>query len=208
VLLEVRGNAEAFNSIATSLPQILGCADSKLIHTLFQQRQKSLMTTSTLLKKSLMVAASVGCVAVGTLSSTSVFAATFNGSLINGQTQTGTVAPGDNTSNPNGWSFWQFLGNAGDSTTLTVRRLVGELDPAFGVWFGTESNISNYLSIFSSSANTQLVASADDNLFQQSLDPLVILKRLLPLVKLEFIRLPLAPSHRAPRLILFHIQLL
>jgi len=38
VLLEVRGNAEAFNSIATSLPQILGCADSKLIHTLFQQR--------------------------------------------------------------------------------------------------------------------------------------------------------------------------
>jgi len=122
------------------------------------------MTTSTLLKKSLMVAASVGCVAVGTLSSTSVFAATFNGSLINGQTQTGTVAPGDNTSNPNGWSFWQFLGNAGDSTTLTVRRLVGELDPAFGVWFGTESNISNYLSIFSSSANTQLVASVDDNL--------------------------------------------
>ncbi len=34
VLLEVRGNAETFNTIATSLPQIARGADSKLIHTL------------------------------------------------------------------------------------------------------------------------------------------------------------------------------
>jgi hypothetical protein len=39
VLLEVRGNAEAFDSLATSLPQISRCADSKLIHILIQQRQ-------------------------------------------------------------------------------------------------------------------------------------------------------------------------
>jgi len=122
------------------------------------------MMTSTLLKKSLMAAASVACVAASTLSSTAASAATFNGSLTNGQTQTGTVAPGNNIGNSNGWSFWQFLGDAGDTATLTVRRLAGGLDPAFGVWFGTESNISNYSSIFSNSANTPLVASADDEL--------------------------------------------
>ena len=39
MLLEIRGNAETFDSIVTALPEILGCACSKLIHLLIQQRQ-------------------------------------------------------------------------------------------------------------------------------------------------------------------------
>jgi hypothetical protein len=37
VLLKIRGNAEAFDSIATALPQILGCTHSNLIHLSIQQ---------------------------------------------------------------------------------------------------------------------------------------------------------------------------
>jgi hypothetical protein len=39
VLLQIRGNAEALNSIVTALSQILGCPCSKLIHPLIQQRR-------------------------------------------------------------------------------------------------------------------------------------------------------------------------
>lgn len=38
MLLKIRGNAETLNSIVTSLPQILGCAGSSLIHSINQQR--------------------------------------------------------------------------------------------------------------------------------------------------------------------------
>lgn len=34
----IRGNAEALDSIATPLPQILGCSSSFMIHTAIQQR--------------------------------------------------------------------------------------------------------------------------------------------------------------------------
>lgn len=34
----IRGNAETFDSVATSLPQILGCSNSLIIHSIIQQR--------------------------------------------------------------------------------------------------------------------------------------------------------------------------
>lgn len=42
LLFQVRGNAEAFNSLVTALSKILGCPSPYLIHPAFQQRQKSL----------------------------------------------------------------------------------------------------------------------------------------------------------------------
>jgi hypothetical protein len=50
VLLQVRGKAETFDSIVTSLPKILRCACSKLIHILIQQRHlcSNLKSTSLL----------------------------------------------------------------------------------------------------------------------------------------------------------------
>lgn len=122
------------------------------------------MATSTLVKKLSMAAAGAAFLALGSVGSAQAAAITFDGNLLDGSTQTGSVQPGNNVSNPQGWDFWSFFGNAGDTATVTVRRLVGALDPALGVWFGTEADTSGYTSIFSSGATTPLIAAADDNL--------------------------------------------
>lgn len=132
-------------------------------HSLFLQGRNS-MATSTLFKKTLVAAVSVTSSAIVMLSSESAFAATFNGTLINGETAIGTVDSAGYIDTPNSWSFWDFSGNAGDKVEVIVRRLVGGLDPAFGIWFGIESDVNDYSSIFEDSANTSLVASADDEL--------------------------------------------
>lgn len=122
------------------------------------------MTTSGLVLKLSIATGAAFLITAGTDRSAEAAAVGFRGTLLNGVTQNDTVLPGENTDNPAGWSFWRFFGNAGDTTTLTVRRLVGELDPAFGVWFGTEADTSNYSSLFDDGLTTSLIASADDEL--------------------------------------------
>ena len=39
VLLKIRGNAEALDSLVIGLPQILGCPDFSMIHCIIQQRR-------------------------------------------------------------------------------------------------------------------------------------------------------------------------
>lgn len=46
MLFQVRGNAETFASITTTLPQVLGCATPSLIHIFIQQRQEWLVHLS------------------------------------------------------------------------------------------------------------------------------------------------------------------
>jgi hypothetical protein len=122
------------------------------------------MAISSLINKLSMAAVTTAVVAIGTVNSAQAAAITFSGTLTDGETQTDFVQPGNNINNPSGWDFWRFFGNTGDVATVTVRRLVGSLDPALGVWFGTETDTSNYTSLFSNSANTPLVDSADDEL--------------------------------------------
>ena len=43
MLLQIRRNAETFDSIVTALSQILGCSSSSIIHTFIQPRRKSLL---------------------------------------------------------------------------------------------------------------------------------------------------------------------
>ena len=58
---------------------------------------------------------------------------TYDGTLSNGVTATGTVSDSDN-------DFWIFSANAGDAITVIVRRLTGLLDPAITIYFGTGSD--------------------------------------------------------------------
>lgn len=122
------------------------------------------MTTSGFVLKLSAAAGAALLITAGTDSSAEAAAVGFRGTLVNGVTQNDTVLPDDNADNPAGWSFWRFFGTAGDTATVTVRRLVGDLDPALGVWFGTEADTSNYSSLFDDGLTTTLVASADDEL--------------------------------------------
>lgn len=72
---------------------------------------------------------------------------TYDGALSNGVMATGEVSDVDN-------DFWQIFANAGDLVTVTVRRLIGNLDPAFYIYQGTGADTDSL---------TQ-VASADDEL--------------------------------------------
>jgi hypothetical protein len=121
-------------------------------------------TTTAIVKKFSILAATTTAIALGAINSVQAAAVTFEGTLSYGSTQTGVVPGGDNTGNPSEWKFWSFSGNAGDVATVTVRRTVEALDPAFGVWFGTEADTSDYTDIFSDGATTPLVAVGDDDL--------------------------------------------
>ncbi len=48
----VRGNAEALNQIVATLPQVLGGADSSMIHGIIQQRPRSLVSSCGLIGRS------------------------------------------------------------------------------------------------------------------------------------------------------------
>ncbi|MFQ4144814.1 PEP-CTERM sorting domain-containing protein [Chlorogloeopsis sp. ULAP02] len=121
-------------------------------------------TTTAIVKKFSILAVTTTAIALGAINSVQAAAVTFEGNLSFGSTQTGAVPGGDNTGNPSEWKFWSFSGNAGDIATVTVRRAVAALDPAFGVWFGTEADTSDYTDIFADGATTPLVAIGDDDL--------------------------------------------
>jgi hypothetical protein len=64
-----------------------------------------------------------------------------------------------------GWRFWRFNAGFGQNVQIQVDRLIGALDPVFGVWFGTETDTDNYFGdMTSSSLFTTLVGFADDEL--------------------------------------------
>lgn len=62
--------------------------------------------------------------------------------------QKGTVALGNNTTNPEGWSYYNFSGNAGDKVTLNTRSINSELDPVLGVWEGLATDTDQFSSIY------------------------------------------------------------
>jgi hypothetical protein len=106
---------------------------------------------------------------LGSIGSATAVSIIPEGSIGLDETVTGVVPRGDNldgnsTNTPEDWDFWTFDGTAGSQEQFTVRRLVGELDPALGIWFGTEADTTNYDNLFSNSVNTNQVAFADDEL--------------------------------------------
>lgn len=106
--------------------------------------------------------------ALATLKPASAISLTFTGSISGGETVTDTLPPEDSVSqdsvNPANWDFWTFEGTAGESERFTVRRLSEALDPALGIWFGTEADTDSYTSLFDDSLNTMQVAFADDEI--------------------------------------------
>lgn len=117
-----------------------------------------------------MLAVSSTVMALGTVNPASAVSLIFEGSISSGETVTGEVSSENsvfdvnNNPIPANWDFWTFEGTAGNSERFTARRLSTELDPAFGIWFGTEADTDSYSGLFSDSLNTSLVASADDEI--------------------------------------------
>ncbi|WP_146242330.1 PEP-CTERM sorting domain-containing protein [Acaryochloris thomasi] len=102
--------------------------------------------------------------ALGNVNPAAAVSITFEGSLTNGETVTGEVSSENSIEIPANWDFWTFEGTAGSSERFTARRTSTALDPAFGIWFGTEVDTDSYSSLFGDSLNTSLVVSADDEI--------------------------------------------
>lgn len=60
-------------------------------------------------------------------------------------------------------NLWTFSVNAGDTVTITARRL-SNFDPMLSVWDGLEADTISYTDAFSNSASTSLVGIGDDEL--------------------------------------------
>jgi hypothetical protein len=73
-----------------------------------------------------------------------------------------TVAAGNNIGTPSLWTYYLIEGMIGDRITLGGRRINPQLDLAFGVWDGLETDTGNFSSIFQDSQNFRLLAAADD----------------------------------------------
>jgi hypothetical protein len=88
----------------------------------------------------------------------------YEGTVGLNETVTGTVSSENSTALPQNWDFWTFEGIAGDVRQFTARRLDAGLDTALSIWLGTESDTDSYTSFSEPSANTPLLAFADDQL--------------------------------------------
>lgn len=88
----------------------------------------------------------------------------YEGTLQNFQSTTGNASPDSGPfGDASGWSFWKFDAWFTNTVQIFVGRLVGDLDPVMGVWFGTEFDTDNYFSdMTSSSLFTTLVGFGDD----------------------------------------------
>jgi hypothetical protein len=115
------------------------------------------------------LAVSMMALTLGPIGSATAVSIIPEGSIGLDETVTGVLPRSDNISGssirvPEDWDFWTFDGAAGSRERFTVRRLVGELDPVLGIWFGTEADTTAYRDIVSDSVNTNQVALADDEL--------------------------------------------
>lgn len=122
--------------------------------------------TLDLVRRLSVLAISATAITLGTVNPASAVSLIFEGSITNGETVTGELSSENSVSeaNPENWDFWTFEGTAGNSERFTARRLSRELDPAFGIWFGTETDTDSYSDLFSDSLNTSLVSFADDQI--------------------------------------------
>jgi PEP-CTERM motif len=100
-------------------------------------------------------------VAASSATATQAAAPAYAGTLGSG-TFMGTVAADSGPSgSPELWSFWQFSAPFMASVSITVTPDSAGFDPFIAVWYGQESNTSNYFDMTSGSMNTVFVASAD-----------------------------------------------
>jgi hypothetical protein len=84
----------------------------------------------------------------------------------------GMVAPDSGPfGTPELWDFWTVTVPFASEPvpfsapiTVTVRRLVPELDPIVGVWFGEESDVANYFDMTSDSLTSTWYGFGDDEL--------------------------------------------
>jgi len=92
---------------------------------------------------------------------------TFRGDLSNGGTQSsalrGVVGDCGEYASSATFHFWSFLANAGDSITVDVNRVTGELDPYMSVWSGSLAGdpLSAWSDANTSSLYTSLAADDD-----------------------------------------------
>jgi len=87
----------------------------------------------------------------------------YEGDLTDGTTQTGDMQV-DSLNTPEFWDFWTITANVGDSITIIANRLMADVDPILAVWSGTETDTSEYASLFSDSTNTTHIDFGDDEI--------------------------------------------
>ncbi len=89
----------------------------------------------------------------------------YAGDLGSGGSATDAAAPDSGPfGTPELWDFWTVSAPFGARVTVSVRRLVANFDPVFGVWFGEETDTGNYFDMFSDSATTVWFGFGDDEL--------------------------------------------
>ncbi|MEJ2199756.1 MAG: PEP-CTERM sorting domain-containing protein [Desulfuromonadaceae bacterium] len=93
-----------------------------------------------------------GVVAGGFASSANAVAITYEGELFDGITAYGSISDPFET----GSDWWFFHADAGDVITLTVNRLDANLDPAFYLYLGMQSDTST-LPAYSAEADDEIV---------------------------------------------------
>jgi len=118
------------------------------------------------LRHSLRALLTAGALAWG-LAAQSVHAIplSYTGDLGTGRSATDAAAPDSGPfGTPEVWDFWTVSAPLGAKVTISVQRLVADLDPVFGVWFGQETNTASYFDMFSDSVNTTWFGAGDDEL--------------------------------------------
>ncbi|NET08443.1 MAG: PEP-CTERM sorting domain-containing protein [Merismopedia sp. SIO2A8] len=122
------------------------------------------MVNSNLVKKLSVATAGAAFMALGTMGSAQATGLIYEGTLFDGSTETETLELENDFFNFDfpGWDFWGFKGNAGETATVTVSKLISEFEPWLCVWFFTEEYTSEFADIFSDSTtfslNTFMVA--------------------------------------------------
>lgn len=85
----------------------------------------------------------------------------YEGTLNSGDVSVGTISTGIKN-NPDAWDYWQFWGTAGDVVSMRADRLDFGLDTMMSLWFGTESDTSDFTNLQSNGTHTTFLAFGDD----------------------------------------------
>jgi hypothetical protein len=102
--------------------------------------------------RSIQLAVACAVLFVATAGQVQAAVITYSGTLTSGVTVFGDV-PNNSYSDPNGWDYWSFSGNAGDVITITLDRTSNQMDPGVELFLGIGGDTDG-LTVFGSSDPT------------------------------------------------------
>ena len=119
---------------------------------MIEQLKKEVRCTMSSLCRFFLAACVCAALMLGSIPHASAIPVVSNGTLASGDIEEGAiwtegyyfggVAP------PEYWSFWNFCGTTGDTITIIANRLTDELDLAFTLFLGTETDTDDYEALY------------------------------------------------------------